>query len=126
MKRMTIISILLALVVAAGVTESALSSSLYKRMSQSLGEVIATTESGSNEDAAALAAKTVEEWNAWRGYARATSNHATVRSFEDRLYTLCAYAEQGSREDIAAYAESAKRLADDLADETYVILSNLL
>ena len=130
MKRMIIISALLAAIIALGVAESVISSSLYRRLSVTIGEVEAIVRENGDDfsDGKALekANEALKEWENWRSYARMTSNHSTVRGFEDRLYSVRAYVECGSYEDAVAYAATARELADDLAVETYVLLPNLL
>ena len=129
MKRMIIISALLAAVVAFGIAETAISSSLYGRIAVMAGEVeSAVNENPDFTDDVALtkAAEVIKEWERWRSYARMTSNHSTVRGLEDRLYALYAYVGCRSYEDSIAYAATARELAEDLAVETYVLLPNLL
>lgn len=130
MKRMITMSALLAIIVALGVAESVISSSLYRRLSVTIGEIESIVkENGDDFSDGKAIEKTneaIEEWEKWRSFARMTSNHTTVRGFEDRLYSMRAYVECGSYEDSVAYAAIARELADDLSVETYVLLPNLL
>lgn len=130
MKRMIIVSVFLAAIVGLGIAESVISSSLYRRLSAQISEFEAIVRENPDDFSDGKALKKAEEfiaeWEKWRSFARMTSNHSTVRGFEDRLYTMRAYAECGGYEDSIAYAVSARELADDLAVETYVLLPNLL
>ena len=129
MKRMIIVSALMVVVVGLGIAENIISSSVYRRISDKIGEfetIVRENADFSDGRAVKKADEFIAEWEKWRSFARMTSNHSTVRGFEDRLYSVRAYAECGSYEDSVAYAVSARERANDLAVETYVLLPNLL
>ncbi|MFR6641432.1 MAG: hypothetical protein ACLUSP_09030 [Christensenellales bacterium] len=94
---MITMSALLAIIVALGVAESVISSSLYRRLSVTIGEIESIVKENGDDfsDGKAIekANEAIEEWEKWRSFARMTSNHSTVRGFEDRLYSMRAYVE---------------------------------
>lgn len=68
----------------------------------------------------------IEYWSNYYSFLMMFSNHTTLKSFNDKIYSIKAYLLVDSAEDAYATAISVMIVAKDLKDENKPLVENLL
>ncbi|MDR0426208.1 MAG: DUF4363 family protein [Clostridiales bacterium] len=129
MKKLIVISCVFALLLGLSVTEMILTDNLYRSMSDKLAAldaqfVLLPEETDSEKNLASY--REIEElWLKNRPFTLSMSNHALARTVDERLVTLRVWMEQNNAEESRVAANTARRLVDDLRDETFPAAVNI-
>ena len=129
MKRMIIVSILIVAVVGAGIVESIFSTKIFSEFESEL----IVLEQGVDEKKSNISVSDnivkvdaiISKWNGVKDIVIMFSNHAVVRSFEEKLYALQSSVKTGEFVNAKEYLMLSRALARDLIDETYLHIGNL-
>ena len=129
MKRMIIVSILIVAVVGAGIVESIFSTKIFSEFESEL----IVLEQGVDENKSNISVSDnivkvdaiISKWNGVKDIVIMFSNHAVVRSFEEKLYALQSSVKTGEFVNAKEYLMLSRALARDLIDETYLHIGNL-
>ena len=129
MKRLIIISLVTLFVVALGVVESVYSTSLFENLESKLAVIDKCLdddkENISSDDVVKKVDELINEWDEVRNVVITFSNHAIVRSLEEKLYALQSSIKTNEYVNAKEYATLARALSRDLVDETYITIGNL-
>ena len=129
MKRLIIISLVTLFVVALGVVESVYSTSLFENLESKLTVIDKSLdddkENISSDDVVKKVDELINEWDGVRNVVITFSNHAIVRSLEEKLYALQSSIKTNEYVNAKEYATLARALSRDLVDETYITIGNL-
>lgn len=129
MKKLVCITIILSIVLALGITESALLSKYYKSLYLQLEQVneilLSVGDGGDLSPAQEKANAILNDWRRNEVTLHTVCNHSIVRNFEEKLVTLVCWIENDGYSDSRALCVSAMEVAKELAKESRPQLGNL-
>ena len=129
MKKLIVISVLMAVMIAVSIFEIINSTSIFSSMAQDIETLRISVEQNENKvdnESTLKIAKSVE--NKWENNKRILlvfNNHATVRTLDEKIVAMLSSVENGKFNESMEYSATALSLCKDLVDETHPIISNL-
>ena len=118
------------MMIGAGIAEIIVSSNIFKELNSDLialsESIEANEENVANEETIGKAKAVLDKWNAKKEFALSLSNHTVMRGLDEKLVSLLSWIECGGYDDAKALCAVSIAFTEDLIDETYPILSNLL
>lgn len=129
MKRFIIISIVLAVVLSLGVVESLYCTHLFDDLESRLLDIESSLdddkENISNDNNVQKINDLIKTWDVSHDVTITFTNHAIMRSLEEKLYALKSSIETNEYVNAKEYVTLARALSRDLIDETHITLGNL-
>lgn len=129
MKKLVVISILMAIMVGLSVFEIIKSTQIFSSLADKIEvlrfSVEQNEEKVDNESTLEIANAIKSEWEENKRVLLVFNNHSTVRSLDEKIVAMLSSVENGKFTESMEYSATALSLCQDLVDETHPIISNL-
>ena len=129
MKKLIIISFLMASLLAVSIFEIIKSTSVFTTMSNDLvilrESVQENEHAPDNEQTVALANELMNKWSEDKRFLLVFNNHSTVRLLDEKIVAMHSSVIHGKFNESMEYSATALSLCRDLIDETHPIIANL-
>lgn len=130
MKKVIVILVVFAVMVAAMICEITYVNKFYNSLQADL-EVVAESiedheENVGNSETVELCEKLAEKWESGKKLLLTIQNHNTVRNLDDKIISLTAVVKSDNYNDAVIFARSAINYIDDVLLDSIPYLSNLL
>lgn len=130
MKKLICVTVMLLVTLTIGAIESIISTKYYEKMCDELIAIDKIlVEENVAEDKAFVTKKMNtlrENWNKNQKYAMAFSNHAVIRTLDEKLVCIVAWIEKEKFDNAHEFCVTAIELIKDIVDDTHLTIENFL
>lgn len=130
MKKLVIILVVFAIVLAAMISEIVFVNSFYSGLQHDLERVsesiLMHEEHVDNEETVELCKAVADKWEKGKKKLLLLQNHNTVRNFDDKIVSLYAVVKTDNFNDAVIFVQSAINYIDDVLLDSIPYLSNIL
>ena len=125
MKKLIIISSILALVIGFGIAECIFTDTYYNGLSDKLETAQSLVLENKNDDACAVIVEAISSWEEKKIVIYLIGNHNTAHNLYERIINSYEYLKAGEKSDALAYLSSAIFLAREIAREVMPSYGNV-
>ena len=130
MKKLVCIVIIMLLTLGVSITENILSTKYYTKIRDELeiiDEYLMSNNFQENKPIVSKKMNTLQEnWNKNQHLIMAFSNHAVIRTLDEKLICIKAWIDNDKFDNAHEFCVTAIELTEDMIDDTHLTLSNFL
>ncbi len=130
MKKLVCIIVIMLLILGASITENILSTKYYTNIRDELEVIDEYLMSDNYQESKPIVTKKMntlqENWNKRQHLIMAFSNHAVIRTLDEKLICIKAWIDNDKFDNAHEFCVTAIELTEDMIDDTHLTLSNFL